>query len=242
MSQSADANADPTGITARQVRDYLTRHPDFFCNEPDLLQQFEIPHRTGAHASLIERQVAVLRERNDQYRRRLDELITLARSNDRLLERLHALSVNLMAAASLDDLLSALLSELRDQFAADELAVILRDIRPSLSRPEVRNAPDNAAEILLGLHLQKGPRCGELRGEQRRWLFGDKAERVASAAVVPLGAHGRHGVLAIGSHQRSHFSGRPDTLFLTRLGELITARMASFADATGTGAAPAPAQ
>lgn len=238
MSQSVNANADTAGITTRQVRDYLIQHPDFFANEPDLLQQLEIPHPTGAHVSLIERQVAILRERNDHYRHRLDELITLARSNDRLLERLHALSVNLMAATSLDDLLAALLSELRDQFSADELAIVLRDIRPGIGRPEVRQAPDNAADTLLGLRLEKGPRCGELRGEQQRWLFADKADRVASAAVVPLGAHARYGVLAIGSHQRSRFCGRPDTLFLTRLGELISARMASFTNVTGSAATP----
>jgi uncharacterized protein YigA (DUF484 family) len=64
------------------VARYLEDHPDFFLTHGALLEGLQIPHRDSAGAvSLIERQVRVLRERNQALQDQLRELIEIAREN-----------------------------------------------------------------------------------------------------------------------------------------------------------------
>ena len=51
-------------LTAQQVMAYLGEHPDFFQDKDQLLTQMRIQHERGSAISLVERQMAVLRERN----------------------------------------------------------------------------------------------------------------------------------------------------------------------------------
>ena len=57
--------------TEQQVTDYLRKHKSYFSSHPDLLSEIELPHRNGNTISLVEKQVAVLRERNIDMRDRL---------------------------------------------------------------------------------------------------------------------------------------------------------------------------
>ncbi len=52
-------------FTEADVAEYLRSHPDFFERHSGLLLGLKLPHPTGAGAvSLMERQVAVLRQHN----------------------------------------------------------------------------------------------------------------------------------------------------------------------------------
>ena len=79
---------------------YLKDHPAFFIDQDDLLAQLRIPHLRGSSISLVERQVAVLRERNIDMRNRLTHLMDVARDNDRLFEKTRRLVMK-MAKLSL---------------------------------------------------------------------------------------------------------------------------------------------
>jgi hypothetical protein len=52
-------------------------------------------------------------------------------------------------------------------------------------------------------------------------VFGERAPRVASAAVLPLSIGDRRGVLAIGSHNASRFHPSMGTLYLRQLADLL---------------------
>ena len=58
------------------------------------------------------------------------------------------------------------------------------------------------------------PQCGRFKQEQLAYLFGDQAPAVGSAAVIPLGANGGIGLLAIGSQEANRFHPGMGTLFL----------------------------
>ena len=77
MSSAIDDPAEPGGppLDDEQIVDYLRAEPDFFKRHPNLLSELNLPHDTGQAVSLIERQVAILRERNMQMRRRMNELL-----------------------------------------------------------------------------------------------------------------------------------------------------------------------
>jgi len=69
------------------------------------------------------------------------------------------------------------------------------------------------------------PFCGRLREEQRVLLFGERADAVASAVVLPLGKEGRVGLLAIGSGDTHRFAPGSDVSFLTRMAQVIAAAL-----------------
>ena len=73
-------------LAPAQVTDYLLENPDFFVGRDDLLLKLKLPHQRGNTISLVERQVALLRERAMDYRRQLAHLTENARDNERLFD------------------------------------------------------------------------------------------------------------------------------------------------------------
>ena len=62
-------------LTEADVIAYMEDHPDFFIGKDDLLAGMRIPHNSGPATSLVERQLAVHRERNVELRQRLSDLL-----------------------------------------------------------------------------------------------------------------------------------------------------------------------
>ncbi|HBS43157.1 MAG TPA: DUF484 domain-containing protein, partial [Oceanospirillales bacterium] len=57
-------------LTEADVIQYLEDHRDFFIGKDELLADMRIPHDSGPATSLIERQLAVQRDRNVELRQR----------------------------------------------------------------------------------------------------------------------------------------------------------------------------
>src|SRR5215468_10055798 len=90
-------------LTDVSVAEYLQTYPDFFERNSPLLVKLRLPHlrNAGSTVSLVERQVEVLRERNQALERKLKELVDVARANDALADRIHRLSQRLIRAPSM---------------------------------------------------------------------------------------------------------------------------------------------
>jgi uncharacterized protein len=222
-----DLNPD---IAEQSVIDFLQSNPDFFERQPQLLTKLRIPHETGpSTVSLVERQVQVLRDKNQSLDGKLREFVEVARSNDKLIDQMHRLACGLISARGMTQLLDALELSLRQDFAANEwLLVLTRNDVPELSRIQHRHlrvAQRGAAELrsFETFFETAQPRCGQIRDSQRDYLFGPDADAVGSAALVPLGPTGNYGVLAIGSNDADRFVAGMSTDYLARIGELITA-------------------
>jgi uncharacterized protein YigA (DUF484 family) len=87
---------EPTRLTDEEVISYLRLDPDFFQRHASLLSELNLPHESGAAVSLVERQVAILRERNMNMRRRMNELIEAAKENESLFEKIRSLTLELL--------------------------------------------------------------------------------------------------------------------------------------------------
>lgn len=227
--------ADEPLLDEERVEAYLREHPDFLVRNPDLLAALEVPHRPGGTAvSLIERQVAVLRQRNDRLEERLSELLRTARDNERVGARLLALGRGLLEADSLDAVLATVRDTLLNEFAADEVAIRLIDTEDgsrARQAPERFARPGDPAIEAFNEVLRRGePVCGEVTGQQQEALFGDRAEGIASCALVPLRAGRALGVIGLGSGDPAHFGTGMGTLFLGQLGELVSAGIAAHLD------------
>lgn len=198
------------------VIDFLLQNPQFLERQPDVLAQLHIPHPCGAAVSLLEYQARILRERNQSLQQRLDELLAVARDNDRLAERIHRLTLELMDAQHLDAVLLALKDELRRNFECDAVAVRLIGAEEG---PDWVAADDPALQAFALLLKDPRPLCGRLSREQLQFLFGDSAVAIGSAALVPLlDANQVHGLLAIGSYRPERFQAGMGTVFLRQLG------------------------
>jgi uncharacterized protein len=206
------------------IGEYLQRHGDYFERHPEVLQSLEIPHHAGAGSvSLVERQVKVLRAKNDELRAQLQELIGIARENESLNQRLYEVTLLLMESRDFDSLMDTLLDDLREQFDADavELRLFASD---NLEQAVNEGQP---ASLLFEDFMQQGkPKCGALKKEQLEYLFGSLATETGSVALVPLEHRHTRGILAIGSHDAQRFHPGKDTGFLQRLGSLVSHALA----------------
>ena len=237
--QTLSSNPNVTALSAEQVEQYLREHPEFFNDHLPLVASLSIPHAAGGAVSLIERQVAVLREQNQQYKRKLMELVQTGRDNDALHRNLHLLTLALMRADSLGDVIERVHGHLRDDFKADMVAVRVARL-PTDFTTDTCTLPLDPSDAALAsfapFFRAVRPLCGQLKPEQLAFLFGDQAEGVGSVALVPLGVEAELGMLAIGSHDEQRFHPAMETLFLRCLGELVACALTPYLEPAPTAA------
>lgn len=219
------SDEDNTELAAATVADYLRRHPEFFERHPALLAELKIPHESGNAVSLVERQVAALREQNQQSRERLLELIGNARRNQELATRMHQLALSLMDAGDPRDVFAALYDNLRSNFNAERVAVRLfaRPAFIDFYPGEEFTAPDAEEAKLFRAVIDKGrPLTGKLKRQQQVFLFGDGGDDIHSAVMVPLRGDRWGGILAIGSPDPERFRENMGVELLGNLGEVLS--------------------
>ena len=230
MTMSHAREIKPKPLSDTEVADYLLTYPDFFERNAAVLARLRIPHvrEAGLTVSLVERQIEVLRERNQSLERKLKELVDVARANDTLADRIHRLSQRLIRAHTLHETINAVETSLREDFEAmhSVLVLFLEQARPLeteagrfLRCAEPADGDIKSFESLL----QSGkPRCGQVRDAQRDYLFGKDSVEIGSVALTPLGPKGELGILAIGASDAERFHPGMSTEFLSRIGELLT--------------------
>jgi uncharacterized protein YigA (DUF484 family) len=224
MTTSQQPRTETLPLDEKTVADYLRENTEFFQNNPSLLADLEIPHSCGPAVSLVEHQVRVLRDQNSQLKRKLMDLVQVARDNNRLNERMHQLTLGLINTSNLQALLDTLRENLQGEFNADSVILRLAGLPDALAREcgvdsFSTDAPE-AAHFEAFIKASR-PQCGRFKPEQLQYLFGDQAQAIESAALIPLGDRCSCGLLAIGSQEASRFHPGMGTLFLTHLGELL---------------------
>lgn len=204
------------------VVDWLQSNPDVFLEHPELLDGLNLPHKTNA-ASLIEYQIQRLRDQNAELGQRLDQLSGIASDNERLMRRLHRLTLEVMARRSIPAFLEQMFDKLVADFNADLVSLHLTEGASALAALErVSLHPDNRPEWFERA-LERGRiECGRLTRSKLDWLFGDQAEPIGSAALVPVAGSG---LLAIGARSVDRFAPGMGTLFLELLAETIAFRL-----------------
>ena len=207
------------------IAGYLQRHPDFFERHQAVLARLKLPHaRGGSTISLVERQIEVLREKLAGLENKLADLVSVARANDALAERLHRFTRRLLGAVPRNEAIARIEAGLREDFDAFHAALVLVGAEPDPSLPLfVRTVAvgDPQLKSFESLFASGKPRCGQARDSQREFLFGPEGMEMGSVALVPLGEKGSIGLLALGSADRDRFHPGMSTEFLSRLAELM---------------------
>ena len=208
------------------VSKYLRQNPDFLEREPSLLKHMELSHASGPAVSLIEKQVQYLRGLNETLEQQLNQLIQVASDNEKLMSRLHQLTLDLMSMGDLPSFFDRLSDALLSEFKADILNITLFDLKIEAGpkTPMFHIKRDDPEMQQFQEHLEKGVSvCGRLNRNKRDYLFGSRAQWVQSTALVPMG---NDGMLAIGSSDPARFYPGMGTLFLDLLAKVVTSRLA----------------
>jgi len=215
--------------TAHDVEQYLLENPDFFESRHDLVRQLAVPHAAGTTLSLIEKQVAVLKQENHSLRRQISQLIANGRENELLQTRLHDLYLELMDTDSMADISRTLAERLAMDFSADYVTLVLfvpdvdkHDQGEAVSLIYVsRTASGILPEPYAELSGKETPYCGRLAADQLAALFPVNSAQIQSVALIPLGREECYGLLAIGSEDKMRFHADIGTTFLDQLGRFV---------------------
>ncbi len=215
-------------LSAHQVAAFLRRHPKFLEQYPDLAVSLVMPKQEGQTSSLAGYQLDVLRDKNRELNRRLAELFGNAQDNERLAVRAHQLALALMRADSAANTMRAMVACLCEDFAGDEVRVILFDAIDGLNEPEWLQtiaARDKRMVPFVDVIKSNEPLCGRLNPDKLALLFGGQSPNAASVALLPLAGVG---LLAVGSSDANRFFPGMGTLFLRLMAESLVAAMKRF--------------
>ena len=224
MSQKLPSEEQQRELTWEEaVARYLEDNPDYFLRHGEVLATLKIPHpESGGAISLVERQVQVLREQNHRLQQQLRELVTIARENDVLGERLHRFAQAMIDAASLDDTLNTAQDLLRQEFKLDQVVIRLQGTPEAAGRPEFSEENHPQLMLLLKQFVRGRPVSGGTYDDtMMAYLFGEAAAEIKSTAMIALGGEAPRGVLCLGSQDALRFHPEMGTLYLVRLGELL---------------------
>lgn len=209
-------------MNANDILEFLQANPDFFVEHPDLIAQLNIPHITGGQAiSLTERQVSTLREKLGQVQGKLSELVGFGEENDAISTKVHRLTLSLLVAESFESVSQGVYTHLIEDFAVPH--VQLRIWNSILKRPLPEFIDVSETLRFEAADLQH-PRCGPaMPGEILEW-FGDDADKLRSWALIPLRRDAQvFGMLALGSEDPQRFFPEMGTLYVERIGDLVSA-------------------
>jgi uncharacterized protein YigA (DUF484 family) len=211
-------------LGAHEIAAWLRRHPRFLQQFPDLAVTLVVPREEGSAASLASYQLEVLRDKNRELSRRLQELFGNAQENERLSVRTHQLTLALMRQDSAADTLRAMAASLAEDFNGDLVRLVVFKPVDGIADVDWMQviAQDDARLQPFRDCLGDGePLCGRLQPEKHAVLYGVRAEEVQSTALLPLPGVG---MVAVGSRDPNRFFPGMGTLFLRMMGEsLVTA-------------------
>jgi uncharacterized protein len=223
----------PTDFPGRKMKPddvakYLKDNPAFFEDYADFLAELTIPHPHGGRAIPIsERQTLTLREKNRQLESKLREVIQFGEENDAISDKVHRISVALLAASEISGVLRATYLNLREDFAVPHVALrVWRGTRHT-DLPEFKPVSDAVREFVVGL---AAPYCGAHPSADLGTLFGETGAHLRSFACMPLTDTETFGLLVLASEDGQRFYPEMGTLYLKRLGELVGAALARHLD------------
>ena len=236
-SQNSLAKTDDLILDDESVANYLMEHPDFFSTHEDLLLSLRIPHKSGQAISLLERQVSLLRRKNDETQDKIKSFVENAKENDELFEKTRTIVLNIINTVSLQDLSNLIEEKLKKEFDAScsKLFFATEDKIEESESTLFLLPLELTIKVLGKLFQRKRAYCGTLNSDQASLFFPDSTN-ISSVAIIPIHFHDESkfkaklpGVplLVVASNKEKHFNSSLDTLFLDFIGEILSAQIKS---------------
>lgn len=230
-----EVSASKPKFSREDVARYLRTHSDFFMHHSELIETLAIPHETGEAVSLVERQVEMLRTKNKELDRKLHQLITVAKDNERVSRRLHALALGILSIKGLKGTILGIQEILHGDFPGTKVNIHLFDVMPEIKAQDCQSIERNLQKSKMVQNLFSSRRRGVAFLTKRQIESVFKIEKnkkpIRSAAAVALKKKEHLGILFLGSTDINRFQSGMGTLFLGNLGEIISAKLEQYATA-----------
>ena len=196
--------------TAGLVVEYLKTHPDFFRENPVLLRELSIPHDVGEGvASLIERQVSMLRTHCTHLQQELDLRKTRAGLQRAMLQNLQTATQRILRCNTAGEIHSSTLKCIKRDYDVDEFRIFVFSDEVAAQVVEGVKFLARTAKLkylFIELLNRNKPLCGSLQDEHIRMLFQAAAGHVNSTLIIPLRHPKWEGLVALGSQERGRYS------------------------------------
>ncbi|RDV25529.1 DUF484 family protein [Alteromonas aestuariivivens] len=203
---------DAVGVSADDVRGFLLKHPEFFTQHPELLERLVIPHGQKGSVSLVELQSEQLRKKLRQLNYKLNQLIGIAKQNEKIYRVYTDLNVQLLTCTSISDIQLKLEEVLQEQLQLS--SVVLKPFKGANAVPELQR------RLFIEKRFKTSPFFfGRLSQHEKHLLFGELTAE--SVALIAIGEQRELGILAVGSSDPSHFTPDMDTLLLKQLQQVL---------------------
>ena len=208
------------------VARYLKDHPEFFETYADMIGDISIPHPHGGRAIPIsERQIISLREKNKILEAKLRELVEYGEENDVIGERVHRAALAVIKPANLETLLQVLYYNLREDFTVPHVAIRLWS---EWDHPPLPEFGHSSHEVRVFAESLNQPYCSHKPMFETAEWFGEAGSLLKSYAYITLRTDKVFGLLALASEDAQRFYPEMGTLYLKRLGELMSTSLARF--------------
>ncbi|MFT7526823.1 MAG: hypothetical protein ACI9LY_001975 [Arenicella sp.] len=199
-------------MVKEELVDFLRDNGDIFSRHPELLELLELSDDRGA-ASLLERQVSVLKNKLASFQSQQFKFIEVARENEQISDSFSRIICQLIGFSNLSEFASEFPKALRLTFEIDEVA--FKTGQASSRRPNENIGYEDAVRRLSNSEAV----CDDRWPSNILALF--FSDQVKSAALVPMKATPDGdviGILALGSSDPKRYTNELGTAHLNRLG------------------------
>jgi len=211
MSDSAVTIKTTTSISLEDLSAYLADNPNVFQQHPKLLELISVSDSRGT-ASLLERQVSMMKERIGEHKSQQSQFMQVARENEQISENFSQVICQMISFTHLSQFATEFPSELRAKFNIDEVS--FKTVQAASRRPSDTDAYENAQRRLLNNRAV----CDNRWPSNIMNLFFSSS--INSAALIPMRTNNDNalGILALGSQDSERYSNDLGTAHLDRLG------------------------
>lgn len=207
----------------QEVIEYLKENPEFFERHAHLLTELTLPNPHGEGAiSLTQRQQLAQRDKIRVLESKFTELVLNAEENEQTSQKVHQLTLGLLAALSFETLDACLAKSLNEDFELPNSQLKVWS-NSSLLADQIDTfiVPDES--IVKWAQDLSQPYCGAMpKVDISEWF----EKTPASIAIIPLKNHEEtFGLLLLPSEDKHHFYNGMGTVFLNQIGELVSASL-----------------
>lgn len=156
-----------------------------------------IPHPSGNAVSLISKQLEIFRSKHQELENQLTALIEIAKDNDITLNQMHELTLALMEAHSIEEVVVNLDKVFTECFLTDYSAIrIFKQDADNFNHEIIVNIDHENLQHFSQILNSNQPKCGRPTLAQAKFLFADAATEIKSCAIIPMVFTELEGVIA----------------------------------------------
>ncbi len=204
-------------LRPEEVATYLRKNPDFFVKYPDLAKYLEIKSAQKTNVIPIKnKQLKKIQQDKNKLETSLEYLLEIAEQNDKLADQIHHITIDLINAVDLENLIMKFHSKLTTEFKVQDSALRLWNIGKKIPKKWVSYDPS----LLSFAEELSGPNFSQILSKQIASSF-EFEPGGGSYAYCPIRTTKTIGILILFNSDKNHYTRNKDTVYLQRLVELL---------------------